>query len=131
MTSQGTQQVRDVMTREVETIQPDASVQEAAQKMEATQHGPLPVVEGRRVVGIITDRDVVTRAVAAGGDQTATRVRDIMTTEVITVYEDQDAAEAAATLQAKQVSRAVVLNRNEELAGIVSLADLPLKRLGT
>ncbi len=130
MTSQGTQQVREVMTSTVETIAPDATVQEAAKKMADTQHGPLPVVEGDQVVGIITDRDIVTRAVAAG--RTDVTVRDAMTTEVVTIFEDQDAAEAAATLQAKQVSRAVVLNRNtNQIAGIVSLADLPLKRLGT
>jgi CBS domain-containing protein len=130
MASQGTQQVRDVMTSAVETIAPDATVQEAARKMTDTQHGPLPVVEGDQVVGIITDRDIVTRAVAAG--RTDMTVRDAMTTEVVTIFEDQDAAEAAATLQAKQVSRAIVLNRNtNQIAGIVALADLPLKRLGT
>ena len=131
MTSQELQRVRDVMTSQVETTQPDATLQDAARQMAATAHGPLPVVEGGQVVGMVTDRDIVTRAVAEGRDAQATTVRDVMTTDVLTVYDDQDVAEAAALLQGQQLSRAVVLTRDtNEIAGIVSLTDLPLKRVG-
>ncbi len=132
MTSQELQRVSDVMTRQVETTHPDATLQEAAQTMTATAHGPLPVVEGGQVVGMLTDRDIVTRAVAEGRDAQTTKVREAMTTEVVTVFEDQVATDAAALLQTKQLSRAVVLKRDtNEIAGIVSLTDLPLKRMGT
>ncbi len=131
MTSQELQRVRDVMTSQVETTQPDATLRDAAQTMTATAHGPLPVVEGGQVVGMLTDRDIVTRAVAEGRDAQATTVRDVMTTDVVSVYDDQDVSEAAALLQGQQLSRAVVLARDtNEIVGIVSLTDLPLKRLG-
>ena len=109
MTSQELQRVSDVMTRQVETTHPDATLQEAALIMTATAHGPLPVVEGGQVVGILTDRDIVTRAVAEGQDAQTAKVRDAMTTSVVTVFEDQVAIDAAALLQTRQVSRALVL----------------------
>ena len=126
MERQGTQQVRDVMTRTVETIQPDTTLQEAARSMEAKDVGPMPVVEGGRVVGMLTDRDVITRAVAAGRDPQSTRVRDIMTSDVVSCAEDTDVKEAARLMQENQLKRLVVVGPNQQLAGIVSLADLPV-----
>jgi CBS domain-containing protein len=126
MERQGTQQVREVMTRTVETIEPDTTLQEAAQRMEATDVGPMPVVEGGRVVGMLTDRDVITRAVGAGRDPQSTRVRDIMTSDVVSCSEDTDVKEAARLMQENQLKRLVVLSANQQLAGIVSLADLPV-----
>ena len=126
MERQGTQQVREVMTRTVETIEPDTTLQEAAQRMEAKDVGPMPVVEGGRVVGMLTDRDVITRAVGAGRDPQSTRVRDIMTSDVVSCSEDTDVKEAARLMQENQLKRLVVLSANQQLAGIVSLADLPV-----
>ncbi len=126
MERQGTQQVREVMTRTVETIEPDTTLQEAARRMEASDVGPMPVVEGGRVVGMLTDRDVITRAVGGGRDPQSTRVRDIMTSDVISCSEDTDVKEAAGLMQENQLKRLVVLGPNQQLAGIVSLADLPV-----
>ena len=126
MQRQGTQQVRDVMTRTVEKIQPDTTLQEAAKRMEAADVGPMPVVESGRVVGMLTDRDVITRAVAAGRDPQSTRVRDIMTSDVVSCSEDTDIKEAAKLMQENQLKRLVVLDSKQQLAGIVSLADLPV-----
>ena len=126
MERQATQQVREVMTRTVETIQPDTTLQEAAKQMEATDVGPMPVVEGGRVVGILTDRDVITRAVSAGRDPQSTKVREVMTSEVVSCSEDTDVKEAARLMQENQLKRLVVLGPNQQLVGIVSLADLPV-----
>ncbi|MBA3944763.1 MAG: CBS domain-containing protein [Herpetosiphonaceae bacterium] len=126
MERQGTQQVRDVMTRDVETIEPDATLQDAAQMMEALDVGPLPVVEDGLVVGMLTDRDVIARSVGDARDPQTTTVRDIMTTDVVSCFEDDDVTEAAHLMQQEQLKRLVVLNKDQELVGIVSLADLPV-----
>ena len=119
------QQVKSVMTRDVETLSPDLTLQEAADQMATLDVGPMPVVEGRRVVGILTDRDILLQA-AQGRDPKSVKGRDVMTKQVDSVTEDTDAKEAAKLTREKQHRRLVVLDRNQQLAGIVSLADLPV-----
>jgi len=126
MEPQAIRYIKDVMTREVETINADATLQAAAQRMTAADVGPLPVVEGERVVGMLTDRDIITWAASTGGDTQTTRVREIMTTAVDSCAEDDDVREVARTMQEKQHKRLVVLGPNQQLVGIVSLADLPV-----
>lgn len=117
-------QVREVMTRGVECVAPDTTLREAAQKMSDLDVGPLPVAEGGRVVGMLTDRDITVRATARGADPNTTAVRDAMTADVIFVFEDEDVAEASRLMKQKQVRRLLVLDRNRQLAGIVSIGDL-------
>ena len=117
-------QLRNVMTRDVEVVRPDASVQEAAAKMKQLDVGPLPVCDGKRVLGMVTYRDITIRAVAEGRDPTSTKVQEVMTDEVIYCYEDQDAEDAARLMAEKQVRRLLVLDRDKQLVGIVSLGDL-------
>ncbi len=118
-------QVHEVMTRNVEVLRPDNTLEEAAQKMKHFDIGPLPVCEGDQLVGMITDRDIIVRSVARGEDPTADRVRNVMTPGVICCcFEDQDVAEAARLMQEKQVRQLPVLNRDNRLVGIVSLGDL-------
>jgi CBS domain-containing protein len=126
MERQPTQRIKDVMTRDIETVAVDATLQEAARKMTAADVGPLPVLEGGRVVGMCTDRDIIAWVASAGGDTRSTTVRDIMTTEVDACSEDDDVREVARTMQEQQHKRLVVLDRNQQLVGIVSLADLPV-----
>ena len=126
MEQQSIRQVKEVMTRDVETIAANATLQEAAQKMTGADVGPLPVVEGSQVVGMLTDRDIITWAASAGGDTQTTRVREIMTTAVDSCAEDDDVREVARTMQEKQHKRLVVLGPNQQFVGIVSLADLPV-----
>ena len=115
--------LKDVMTRDVELIRPDATVEEAAEKMEALNVGPLPVCDGRRLVGMITDRDITVRAVAAGvGPET--KVRDVMSPDVVYAFEDQDVREAERIMQDQQIRRLPILDRDKRLVGIVSLGDL-------
>ena len=119
--------VKEVMTPGVEVIHPDSTLHEAAARMKSRDVGPLPVAEGGRLVGILTDRDITVRAVAEGEDPTTIRVRDIMTPEVLFCYEDDLVAEAARVMQENQVRRLVVLNRDKRLVGIVSLGDLAVE----
>ena len=116
--------IRDIMTPDVECVWPDDTLQEAALKMKELDVGPLPVCDRDHIAGMLTDRDITVRAVAEGRDPKSTRARDVMTRDVIYCYEDEDAEEAARLMQARQVRRILVLNRNKRLVGIVSLADL-------
>lgn len=117
-------QLREVMTRDVEVIRPESTLVEAARRMKDLDVGPIPVCDDNRIVGMVTDRDIATRAVAEGRDPKQTRVRDVMTPDVIYCFEDDDVDQAARLMQERQVRRLLVLKRNRELAGIVSLGDL-------
>jgi len=117
-------QIQQIMTRNVEVVSPDITIQDAAQKMRELDAGPLPVCDGDRLVGMITDRDITVRAVAEGYDPWTTKVRDIMTPEVVFCFEDEDVAKASRLMEDKQVRRLLVLDRARRLVGIVSLADL-------
>src|SRR3712207_742027 len=119
--------LREIMTPNVQVVSPEATLEEAASLMRELDVGPLPVCDGRRVHGMITDRDVTVRATAEGRDPTTTRVRDVMTPEVIFAYDDQDVREAARLMQEKQIRRLLVLDRNKDLVGIVSLGDLAIE----
>ena len=120
-------QVRDVMTHGVECIPPDATLQEAAQRMEALDVGPLPVSEDGRLVGMLTDRDITVRATARGLDPKTTTVRQVLTPRVLYCFEDQDVEDAARLMEAQQVRRLVVLSGDKWLVGIVSLGDLAVE----
>ena len=117
-------QLKDVMTRMVEITRPDAMLRDAASKMRLLDIGPLPVCEGARVVGILTDRDITIRATAEGLDPRTTAVADVMTKDVYFCYEDQDVEEAAKLMSDLQVRRLLVFDRDSNLAGIVSLGDI-------
>ncbi len=116
--------VADVMTRSVDVANPDARLDEAAERMRQLDAGVLPVVDGDKVVGMITDRDITIRATAEGRDPVTTKVSEIMTSEVVFTYDDEDVKDAAKLMQDHQVRRLVVLDREKKLVGIVSLGDL-------
>ena len=119
--------VSEVMTREVETVRPDASLMDAAARMEELDVGMLPVCDGERLVGMLTDRDITTRATAAGTNPRTARVQEAMTAEVVYCFEDQDISEATQLMQDKQIRRLAVLDRTKRLVGIVALGDLATK----
>jgi CBS domain-containing protein len=116
--------IKEVMTRAVEVVRPDNTVQEAAAKMKSRDVGPIPVVDGDRVVGIVTDRDIVVRSVADGRDSKTTRVQDVMTRDVASCGEEDDVKDAARTMKQRQIRRLVVLTADKRLAGILSLGDI-------
>lgn len=117
-------QLKDVMTREVEVISPEDSIEEAARKMDRFNVGPLPVCDGQRLVGMVTDRDITVRATAAGKDPRSARVREAMTRDVLYCFDDQDVGEAAELMKTQQIRRLPVLDRSQRLVGIVSVGDL-------
>jgi CBS domain-containing protein len=122
-----TMNVNEIITHDAEVIRPDTVLVEAAQKMNALDIGMLPVCDGDRLVGMVTDRDITVRGVAQGYDPKTARVRDVMTPEVIYCFEDEDVKEVARKMEDAQVRRLPVLNRNKRLVGIVSLGDLALR----
>ncbi len=119
-------QLKNVMTRRVEVIHPDGTLQEAAQKMKALDVGLLPVCEGDRLRGVLTDRDITVRATAEGRDPRTTKVHEVMTPEVVYAREEQSIDEAARLMEDQHIRRLLVLNREQRLVGIVSLGDLAL-----
>ncbi len=116
--------VRDVMTRNVEKVAPGDTLQTAARKMRDLDVGPLPVCDGDRLAGMVTDRDITVRATAEGLDPTACTVGQVMTPDVVYVFEDQDVKDAADAMAAHQIRRLLVLDAESKLVGIVAMADL-------
>ena len=119
--------VKDVMTEHAEWISPSDSIQSAARKMKDLDVGCLPVGENHRVIGIVTDRDIVVRGVCDGADAKSTEVRDVMTPHITYCFDDQDVQDAGELMREKRIRRLVVLNRQKRLVGIVSLGDLAVE----
>jgi FOG: CBS domain len=119
--------VNEIITHDPEVIRPETALIEAAQKMKSMDIGMLPVCDGDRLVGVITDRDIAVRGVAQGYDPKTARVQEVMTPEVIYCFDDEDVKEAAKKMEEKQVRRVPVLNREKRLVGIVSLGDLAVR----
>jgi CBS domain-containing protein len=117
--------VKEIMTSDVECITPNTTLREAAQRMKELDVGPLPICgDDDRLAGMITDRDITVRAVAAGLDPSTAQVRDVMTPNIIYCFEDQDISDAAHMMEQNQIRRLLVLNRDKRLVGILSLGDL-------
>ena len=115
--------VSEVMTRDVETIRPDQTAQEAAAFMLQADAGSIPVTEEQKLVGMITDRDIAVRGIAKGHGPD-TPVRDLMSGSLITAHIDDDVNDVAARMSEAQVRRLPVLDQDDRLCGIVSLGDL-------
>ena len=119
--------VNEIMTCNAETIDSQATLVEAAQKMKQLDVGALPVWESGELAGMITDRDITVRGVAQGKDPTKTRVNEVMTPEVFYCFADDDIHEAAELMEEKCIHRLLVLDETNEPAGFVSLADFAVK----
>jgi CBS domain-containing protein len=117
-------QVSQILTRDVETIRPDTTVKEAAQRMRSMDVGSLPVCDGRHLLGMVTDRDITIRITAEGRDAANTTVEEAMTPDVAFVFEDQDVQEAAKLMRERQIRRLPVLSRDKQLVGILALGDI-------
>ncbi len=117
--------IGEIMSRDVELVMPDETVQNAARKMRLRDVGFLPICDGMRLVGTLSDRDITVRAVAEGLDPKTTAVRDLATKKVIWCFEDEDLGRAARKMQTEQVRRLIIISRNNrQLVGVVSLGDL-------
>ena len=115
--------VSEVMTRDVQLIEPTQTIRDAARLMAELDAGIMPVREGDRVVGMITDRDITIRAVAEGKGPD-TPIREVMTDDVKYCYEDDDTADVARNMADIQVRRLPVLTQDKRLIGIISLGDM-------
>ncbi|HEY9088473.1 MAG TPA: CBS domain-containing protein [Anaerolineaceae bacterium] len=116
--------VSDVMTKNIKVIPHNATVRDAAKLMKDIDTGFVPVIDSENVIGVITDRDIVLRCTAEGHNPNETKVEEVMTREFFFLYEDEDVTEAAKVMSDQQVRRLPVVNRQEELVGVVSLGDL-------
>jgi CBS domain-containing protein len=115
--------VRELMTTNVVTASPSMSAVDAAKKMIDQEKGPLPIVEGDRVLGMVTDRDIVAHVVAAGKDPNQCSVTDIGTMEPVTIEPDADLDQARQMMDQHQLDRLIVVEGGR-LAGIISEADI-------
>ena len=120
--------ISEIMTRDVEIIQPDDTLRMAAQKMRNRDIGFLPVCDGESLMGVLSDRDITVRAFADGMDINVMLGRDLMTSPAIYCFDDQDVTEAAQVMGENQIRRLVILNReNKRVIGVISLGDLVRK----
>ena len=118
----------EVMTRDVVTVRPDAMVREAARIMDELNVGALPVCDGRRLVGMLTDRDIVVRSTADGMRPDATPVQAVMTEEVCWCFEDDPVEKVEQAMAERQIRRMPVVDRDKTLVGMIALGDLATDR---
>lgn len=116
--------IRDLMSHDVELVDPNSTIRDAALKMRAENIGALPVGESDRLIGMITDRDIVTRCTADDHHPSECRVRDAMSKKICYCFEDDDLDAAAHLMAEHQVRRLPVLSSNKRLVGMISLGDL-------
>jgi CBS domain-containing protein len=116
-------QVRDQMVASVVSLEPGTSVVDAAKRMIQQEKGPLPIVEGERPVGIVTDRDIIAHVVAEGRDPTSMTVEDIASQELVTIGPEQDINEARRLMDQHELDRILVVE-DGRLVGIISEADI-------
>ncbi len=122
--------ISEVMTRGVEVIGPEESLQRAAQMMDELNVGSLPVCEGKRLVGMITDRDITVRATAAGLAPADTPVADVMTESTRCCTPEQSTDAVMEQMGQSQIRRVPVVDDDGEVIGIVSLGDLATRQAG-
>jgi len=117
-------QARDIMTWGIEKINADSTAREAAQKMETLNIGCLPIEQGNKIIGILTDRDLVTRLLAQSGDPGSTKVKELMSKKVICCDENDSAEQLAQMMEENKVRRLIVCDHRQNPVGIVSLGDM-------
>ena len=117
-------QVRDVMTSNPECVTERDGIQEVARIMKEEDTGVVPVVDGKKVIGLITDRDIVVRGLAEGRDLSNMKVNELMTKHVRAVHEDTPISEVLDLMSSAEIRRVPVINGNNELVGIVSMGDI-------
>ena len=118
--------VSDVMTTQVTWVGPDATITEIARRMRSEDIGSVPVAHNDRLIGMVTDRDIVTRAVADDGEIARTTARQVMSASVLYCFADESVASVLKNMGENQVRRLPVVDRDKRLVGIVSLGDLSL-----
>jgi len=118
--------IQDVMTAEVSFVRPDTPILEIARKMRDGDIGATPVVEDERLIGMVTDRDVVVRIIAEGGDIRTKTARDAMSPGILYCFVDESVEAVLENMGDQQIRRLPVVDREKRLVGVVSLGDLAL-----
>lgn len=118
------QSISEIMTRDVTVVSPTDTLQRAAQIMRDLNVGALPVCDGKRLLGMVTDRDITIRSAADGKAPSEAKVTDVMTEQVLWCYEDQTVGEVLQQMGDQQIRRVPVVDRDKNLVGVVSLGDL-------
>jgi CBS domain-containing protein len=126
MANQKSRQIRDVMTANPECVNETDSLRDVARIMKDRDTGVVPVVDGKKVIGLITDRDIVVRGLAEGKSLDNAKVSELMTKPVRTVRDDASVNDALDLMNKAEVRRVAVVDRNDELVGIVSLGDISI-----
>ncbi len=116
--------IRELMTPDPRTVAPNDTLQQAAQAMDDLNVGVLPVCENGRLLGVLTDRDILARSTSAGQDPRTARVSAVMTTEPFSLRLDASAEDALRTMEERQLRRMMVVDEARALVGVVSLGDL-------
>lgn len=117
-------QIKDILSKDVEVVAHDTPIRDVARKMRDRDCGAIPVTDGDKMVGMITDRDIVCRCVAESKNLDDAKAEDVMTPNILYCYEDTDVEEVARNMADNKVRRLPVVNREKRLIGIVSLGDL-------
>ena len=118
--------LREIMTSNVEVIHPEDTLQTAAEKMRNRDIGFLPVCDGDRLIGVLSDRDLIIRALAEGLDSKTIIGRDLVTSPAIYCFDDQSVDEAARIMHDNQIRRLVILSHDKRMVGVISLGDLAM-----
>jgi CBS domain-containing protein len=119
-------QIQEIMTADVSYVRPDTPILEIARKMRDADIGSMPVVEDDRLVGMVTDRDIVVRLVAEGGDIGTKTAREAMSPGILYCFADEGIEAVLDNMGDRQIRRLPVVNRDKRLVGVVSLGDLSL-----
>lgn len=119
--------LKKIMTQELEITRPDATLEEASKRMETGDVGVLPVLDDARLIGVITDRDIVVRALSRGKDPKRTKVRDVMSPDIVTCSMDSSVQEAGKIMERKKLRRLMVVDQKGNFRGVVSIGDLANK----
>src|SRR3990167_11367976 len=118
---------KEIMSKKPEFLPPTANLKQAADQMRTHDYGFIPVGEGDRLIGAVTDRDMVIRAMAEGTDPSQTTLRDVMTKEIHFCYETDSIENVAQQMEKLQIRRLVVLNKDKRMTGVISLGDIATK----
>jgi len=119
--------IKEIMTRDVETINPETELVDAAKMMRDMDVGVLPVTNGKALSGVLTDRDIVIRSTAEGNDPKDQKTGKIITDNVAWCYEDEEVEEASSKMKENKIRRLPIVDRENQLVGIVSLGDLAVE----
>ncbi|GJL62521.1 MAG: CBS domain-containing protein [Nitrospirales bacterium] len=116
--------IRDIMTVEIDVVDPETNIQDAAEKMKELGIGIIPICQNHNLIGMLTDRDIIVRAVAEKKEPLHTPVQEVMTQNVIMAYEDQDIEEAERLMSHHQSRRLPIVNQSNLFVGMLTLGDL-------